>query len=176
MSLYVLNQYAVFQAPRTGSTSLRKFHARKEGYDTLHQQTLEDIRRTAPDILKEHIEALPKINVVRNSWERAISCYNFFGTDFYSFVEYLKKVQYFWQFSKEVYARVPNKQIDWYVPDAEIVLTKDLSERFPGVPHINKSEKEITTFDKAYKDQEAIDLVAEMYKEDIETFGFEFRG
>ena len=48
-----------------------------------------------------------------------------------------------------------------------------LGWKFDSFPHMNKSNSNFSSYKKAY-DNETIEIVRELYKDDIEKFGYEF--
>ncbi len=133
--------------------------------------------------------------VVRNPWDRMVSMYNFFLINKELFEKtYDMKKQDFLSFCNLIKDRkddkffiASDKQVDWLDsdnPPNQIIRFESLQEDFsemikeinliginPELPHKNKTEHKHYS---SYYDPETIQIISDVFEEDIDTFKYTF--
>jgi hypothetical protein len=149
------------------------------------------LKRTDGIILKDHIflneienPAPITFTVVRNPWDRIVSMFvfiqkhmpQFLCEEFNDFVLHKIKI---WSFGKH---KLSTPQIRWIEPGVmylfrfenlkeDFKIIQDIFQCYEPLPLANKTEHDHY---RTYYNEETRQAVAEMFKEDIEAFGYEF--
>ncbi len=162
--------------PRTGGSSISQWLS----------QIFEDKYTVREHIFSSEIENLAPITftVIRNPWDRVVSMYSFIKnyirclvvTDFNDFVLHKIKI---WTFGKH---KLSTPQIRWIESGVTYLLRfenlkedfkiiQDIFQCYEPLKFVNKSEHENY---RTYYNDETRQVVAELFKEDIKAFGYEF--
>jgi hypothetical protein len=125
-----------------------------------------------------------KFTVIRNPWDRVVSIYIYIktfnkGTNELSFIDFVMNKITKFKFGKH---KLSTPQIRWIEPDVTHLLRfENLEEDFKIIQDIFKCYEplpltNVTEHDhyRTYYTEETRQVVAEMFKEDIEAFGYEF--
>jgi hypothetical protein len=162
--------------PRTGGSSISRWLSPifEDKYIVRDHIFLNEIENPAPITF----------TVIRNPWDRVVSMYSFIKiymhclvvADFNDFV--LNKIK-IWTFGKH---KLSTPQIRWIETgvthllrfedlEEDFKIIQDIFQCYKPLPLINKSKHEHY---RAYYNDETRQIIAEMFKEDIEAFGYEF--
>lgn len=162
---------------------VERFEVRSELYKTHKHSVLNDYINEYGDAL---YSKLRKFTCVRNPWERAISYYfsphrgkiEWNKRDFIKFVNNMRSVAYYLSIGTTEQEPLIEavKNIDY------IIRFENLNEDFEkvcgniGIPHVELVVRNKSSRDVYYKyyDQETIDIVYELFCDEIEYFGYFF--
>ena len=158
-----------------------RFEIRSEAITIHKHSSLEDYRS---QLDKPHFEELLKIACVRNPWDRCVSFFfsphrgkvNWSEVEFAEFIKStVKPHSHFLKTSNAAAYYFDN--IDFYIRFEHISEDfKALCERLQidnlQLPHINKSNRQ--SYQQYYKNQNTIDLVADIFKDEISRFQYTF--
>lgn len=158
-----------------------RFEIRSPAINIHKHSSLEDYRS---QLDKPTFEELLKISCVRNPWDRCVSFFfsphrgpvNWSEVEFTKFIKStVKPHAHFLKTSTE--ATNYFKNIDFYIRFEQLAedfsaLCKKLQIDNLQLPHINKSNRE--SYQKYYQCQQAIDLVADIFQDEIQRFQYTF--
>lgn len=158
-----------------------RFEIRSQSINIHKHSSLEDYRT---QLDKATFDELLKITCVRNPWDRCVSFFfsphrgpvNWSEAEFVEFIKStVKPHAHFLKTSNAATNYFDN--IDFYIRFEHIakdfkVLCEKLQIDNLQLPHINKSNRE--NYQKYYKSQQTIDLVADIFKDEIKRFQYTF--
>ena len=160
---------------------IERFELRNGLTNTTKHSSLMEYRNSLPLSV---YDGLYKFCCVRNPWERAISFYlsphrggvQFRRPDFIEFVKTIPPMVHYLRERPQQGLRDATANFD------KIIRFESLSEEFrdvclnlgiasPHLPHRNRSTRKTVS---SYYDDESKDLVAEIFREEVDVFGYEF--
>lgn len=158
-----------------------RFEIRSQAINIHKHSSLEDYRS---QLDKHTFDELLKITCVRNPWDRCVSFFfsphrgpvNWSDVEFAEFIKStVKPHAHFLKTSTSATSYFDN--IDFYIRFEQIAddftaLCKKLQIERLQLPHINKSNRK--NYQQYYKNQSTIDLVAEIFQDEIEQFQYTF--